>query len=144
MVHAFGFNNQCKSWSCMGCSGRWWCGLWGDPPLSNVAHTSYNSHETLRYHTHTYIIILGPLDHWWWAWCKIMVTNTTVIAEHIWGVVGGHDNVCGVIHPCQTWSMPHITLIDKWDNISIHLSSSFYKYTTDEEHGSSSLFQKLG
>ena len=32
-------------------------------------------------------------------------------AEHICGVVGGHAVVCGVINPCQTWPMPHMTLI---------------------------------
>ena len=50
--------------------------------------------------------------------------------------------VCGVIHPCQTWSMPHITLIDKWDSISIHLASSLDNYNIVQEHGSSSWFQK--
>ena len=50
--------------------------------------------------------------------------------------------VCGVIHPCQTWSMCHRTLIKLWDSISIYVSSSLDHYTTDEVHDSSSWVQK--
>ena len=37
--------------------------------------------------------------------------KTRVTAEHIRGAVGGHAVGCKVIHPCQTWSIPQITLI---------------------------------
>ena len=35
-----------------------------------------------------------------------------VTAESVQGVVGGHDVVCGVIHPSQMWTMLHITLMN--------------------------------
>ena len=60
-----------------------------------------------------------------------MDPTTSVTDDHIWGVLGGHDVVCGVVNPCQTWSIPHITLIGKCDSISIPVSSSLDNYTTD-------------
>ena len=65
-------------------------------------------------------------------------TTTRVTAEHVRGVVGGHDMVCGVIHPCHTWSMPHITLIKQWNSMSIRVPSYLYHYTTVDGHGASS------
>ena len=38
------------------------------------------------------------------SWCRVTI-------EHFWSVVCGHAVEWGVIHPCHTWSMPHITLI---------------------------------
>ena len=40
-----------------------------------------------------------------------LLWKTRVTAEHIRGVVGGHDVVCGVIHPCQIWPMLYVPLI---------------------------------
>jgi hypothetical protein len=63
---------------------------------------------------------------------RLFFPKTKVTAENVQGVVGGHAVVCGVIHPCQMWSMPHVTLIKQWGSISIHVSSSLDYYTTDD------------
>ena len=55
-----------------------------------------------------------------------LLSETRVTAEHVRGVVGGHAVMCGVIHPCHMWSMPHITPIKQLDSISIHVSSSIH------------------
>jgi hypothetical protein len=54
-----------------------------------------------------------------------------VRAEYIRGVVCGHVVVYGVIHSCQKWSIPHITLMEWYGTISIPASSSLDHYTTD-------------
>ena len=41
----------------------------------------------------------------------LLDSTTSVKADHAWGVAAGDDVVCGVIHPCQTWLIPHITLM---------------------------------
>ena len=40
-------------------------------------------------------------------------SETRVTVEHVLGVDGGHTVIYGVVHPCQKWSIPRITLIDK-------------------------------
>ena len=55
-----------------------------------------------------------------------------VTADDVRGVVGGHDMVCVVVHPCQMWSIPHISLIKQCDSISIPVSSSLGHYRTDK------------
>ena len=93
---------------------RWSCGGLGNgPPLSDVDHDLYNTHETVGYHIHTCIIILGPLYHWWGPWFKLLVPISRVTAEYSRSVVCAHVGVCGVIHPYQGWSMLHIKLM-KW------------------------------
>ena len=68
-----------------------------------------------------------------------------VTAECVRGVVGGHSVLCGVIHPCHAWSMPHITLIHQGDSISIYyVSLSLEHYSTDEVHFSSSWVRESG
>ena len=59
-------------------------------------------------------------------------SKTRVTTDHIMGVLGGNVVVCKIIQHCQTWSMPHITLIKQWDSISIHVLSSLDYYTIDE------------
>ena len=72
-------------------------------------------------------------------------SNIKVTAEYVWGVVSGHMVVCGVIHPCHMWSMPHTKVMKWWDNISIPALSSLDHYTTDKVHGSrNSLLQYSG
>ena len=61
-------------------------------------------------------------------------------AEHVWGVVGGHMVKCKVIQTCETWLIPHITHMKWWDSIPIPGSSSLHHYTTDEI----SMIQALG
>ena len=65
-----------------------------------------------------------------------MGPRTKVTAEHVQGIVGGHDVVCGVIHPYQTWPMPQISLVKYWNCIYIHILPSLDHYTTAEVHGS--------
>ena len=120
MVQAFGWENQGNSWACQGCSLRSFSDMCGDSPLSDVVHVSYNTHKTLWYHVHNYIIVLGPLQHWWGTLLNLYHLRTRVTSEHVLVVVGGHAMVCGLIHPCQTYSMPHITFIKQLDSISRH------------------------
>ena len=94
-----------------------WRGPWGDPPLSEMVHASYNTHKAVEYHIHRSIIILLPLTlHGWWGpWFNllvILVPISMVTAEHVWGVVGSHALVCLLIQACQMWWMPHMTLIN--------------------------------
>ena len=97
MVRDLGSSNtQGNSWVCLGCSGRPYHGLWGDPPLSDVVHASYCTHEAVAYHINTGIITLRPLPlhHWWGPLFKLFVPIFRVTAEYVWGVVGGHVLVC--------------------------------------------------
>ena len=100
--------------------------------------------KTVGCHIYTCIIILSPLHHWWGAWFKLLVLLISrVTSEYVLVVVCGHTVVYRVIHRCQTRSMPHITLIKRLYIISIKVSLllDHYNYTTDEYHGSASLFQ---
>ena len=47
---------------------------------------------------------------------RLFFPKTKVTAENVQGVVGGHTVVCGVIHPCQMWSIHHTVLMNQWDN----------------------------
>ena len=136
-------NIQGNSWaSCLWCSFRWYWGLWGDPPLSDVVRALHSTHKTVEQYIHTCTIVVGPLIHWWGPRFKILDLNTRLTAEHVQGVVGGDDVVSGVVHPCHMMSVPHITLIKQLDSISIHVSSSLDHYNTDELHSSSSWVHK--
>ena len=76
----------------------------------------------------------SSLDHYTTnggIWFQLLVPKNRVIAYHVLGVVGGDAVLCGVIHPCQMWSVPHITLIKQWDNISMYASSSLDHYTAN-------------
>ena len=79
-----------------------------------------------------------------YPWFKLFIPKTRVTTEHVWGVVVGHAVVNGVIHPCQTCYITHITLTKQWDSTYIHESLSLDHYNTDEVHDSSSLFRKPG
>ena len=58
------------------------------------------------------IPVLSSLDHHTTdEKLLVPVSIYRVTAEHVWGVVGGYIVVYRVIHPWQTWSMPHITFI---------------------------------
>ena len=75
----------------------------------------------------------------------LSILKIRVTSEHVRGIVGVQTVVCGVIDPCKTWSMPHITLIKQWDCISIPVASSLDHYTTDEQvHCSGASFCKPG
>ena len=67
----FAIENQGSTWVFQMCSWRSFIGMWGDPPLSDVVHTSYITHKTVRWHVHNCIIILGPLQDWWAAWFEL-------------------------------------------------------------------------
>ena len=58
-------------------------------------------------------------------------------------VCGDHAVIYGVMVPCQTFFMPHITLIQHWVSIYIHVSMSLDHHSTAEVYGSSSWFQKV-
>ena len=62
----------------------------------------------------------------------IFIPKTRVTFEHVCSEIDDHDVIYGVTHPCQTWSMPHITLIKWLHIIYIQVSSSLdhYNYTT--------------
>ena len=45
-----------------------------------------------------------------WKIVQDLLSNTTVTYEPIWVVVGVYAMDCGMIHPYQTWSIPHIIL----------------------------------
>ena len=146
MEQALVSNFKGNSWICLGCSWGSCHGLFADPVLSDVVHASYNTHATVWYHIHICIIILGPLHHWWGTWFKFLSPKTRVRAEYVWGIVGGHAMVCLLIQSRQMWSMPHVTVMQQCDSISIPASSSFRHYTTDDDevHGSSSCVPKPG
>ena len=99
-------------------------------------------HVTLLNQWDSISIYLSPsLDHYITVVRYIVQAlhlKTRVTAKHVRGVVRGHNRVCGVIHPRQTWSMSHITLIKQWESISIHASLSLGHYTTGEVHDLSS------
>ena len=67
--------NQGHSWACPGWSWRPNYGMWGDSSLSDVVHASCNTNKIVGYHIHTFIIILGPLYHWWGAWSKLLAID---------------------------------------------------------------------
>ena len=98
-----------------------------------VALQQYYTSKILRLYSLSNILL---------AWSKLLVLISRVTADYVWGVVGGHTMVCEVIHTYQMLHMPHITLIQQWDSISIPVLLSLYHYTTDEVHGhvSSSLY----
>ena len=144
MVQALGSENQGNIWACPGCSWRSCCGLCGYRPLWYIAHTSYNTNQTVGWHIHTCIIVLGPLHYCRGPWFKLMGPSTRVTADDVRGVVGGHDEVCGVIHPCQMWSIPHVTLIKQCDIISIPVSSSLGHSRTDKVNYAGSFVWKPG
>ena len=147
MIHSPCSNIQVNSWSCLKCSWRLCDGLRGDTSMSHLANASYNTHEIVECYTDTYVIILALLHHWWGAWFKPLVLPiSSVRSDYVLGVVGFHDVVCGVIHPCQMWSIPHIISIKWLHIISIQVWSSLdhYNYTADEYHSSNSWFQYPG
>ena len=144
MVQALVFENQGNSWACLKCSLWTYGGLWGDLTLLDVVNDLHNTHKMLGYHIHNCVLIHGQLHHWWGPWLKLLIPISRVTVEYVLGLVGGHDMVCGVIHPCQTLSMPHIILIKWLHSISITVSSSLHHYTTGTEHDSFSLFQYPG
>ena len=134
---------QCNIWACLWCNWSSCCGLWGDSSLSknnkliilegstlngsywcmNFNHAIWSMpHITLINsriaYTYIYIIILGPLHHWWGTLFRLLFLKTRIIVAHVRGIVGGHGVVCGVIHPCHTWSMSHKTIRKQWDRIS--------------------------
>ena len=39
----------------------------------------------------------------------VSILKTRVIFEHVYSEVGGHVVVYGVTHPCQMWSMVHVS-----------------------------------
>ena len=83
-VQTLGSSNiQGKSWLYLECNWRSCWDLWGDLPLSNVTHSSYNTYEMVGYHICPGIIILGPtqLHHWWGTWFKILVPIYSVTVE---------------------------------------------------------------
>ena len=47
VVQALGSNIQVNSWVCLGCSWRSWCGLRGDPHLSDAEKAAYNTYKQL-------------------------------------------------------------------------------------------------
>ena len=100
-------------------------------PQSDVVHTSYTTHKKFDSLS---IPVSSSLDHYTTdevhglsSWFIISRATT----ENVWGIVGGYGGVCGIVHPCQTLSMPHTTLRKEWDIISIYASSSLDHYTTD-------------
>ena len=106
IVQALGSNTMGNSWAWLACSWKSWCGLWCDSTVSDMVHASYNTHKTVKQYVHTCVIILGPL-HWWYWGFKLLVPKPWQKVEHVWGVVGGHDVVCDMMHSCQTWSLSH-------------------------------------
>ena len=135
IVQALISGNQDNRGACPGCGWGSWRSLWGDSFLSDMIHASYNTYKTVWYHIHIYISILGPLNHWWGTLSRLFLLKASLISEHVLGVDEGHAVVCGVIHPCPIWYIPHISLLIKqWDRISIHISSSLDHYTTGEVH----------
>ena len=107
IIQDLGSNIQGNNWACLGCSLWSFGGLWDDPPLADVLHDSYNTHEMVGYRIHIWAIVLGPLHHWWGSLFNLLAPISRVTTEYIWGVVWGHGVVCGVIHTCQTWSISY-------------------------------------
>ena len=57
------------------------------------------------------IPVSSSLDHYTTnggTWFQLLVLKTRVIDEYIWGVVGGHVLIFGVIDRCPTWYLHHI------------------------------------
>ena len=113
MVQSVCSRKQLNTWACLDYSWMSCCGLWGDLSLSDVVHTSYNTHKIVGLDIHTCGIILGPLHDGWGAWFKLLVILSRETVERVWGVVGCHAVVFEAIHLCYTWSMPQITLQKK-------------------------------
>ena len=137
IVEAFLSGNQGNSWWCQVCSWRSFSGIWGDLPCQMV---SLRHITLMKQWDSIYIykcsIVLGPLPYCWAPWFKIVGSRTMVTADHVRGAVGVYSVLCGMIYPCQIWSMPHITFIKWWDIIPRHVSSSLDHYTIGEVHGS--------
>ena len=128
--------------SCGVVQGQWYMYWYATPLFYEFYITLTKQWDYIS--IHTCIIILGPLQHWWGAWFKLLGLRPRVTAEHFQGVVCGHALVCGVIHTYQIWAMLHMTLMKQWDSISIPVSSSLEHYTTDEIHSSGYPFRKPG
>ena len=112
--------------------------------LSDVAHVSHTTHRAVGKYIYICVIFLGPLNDRWDTLFKLFLPKTRVIADHARGVFRCHAVVCGMIHSYQTWSIPHITLIEQLHSLSIHISLSLDHFTTGEVHGSISRVWELG
>ena len=135
IVWAIGFKNQCTTWQCLACSCRSYCGTCHCPPLSDIDHASYNTPKMVEWYIHTSIMVLGPLRYYWGAWFELSVSDINVPPGHVFGLVGARSMLYGVAHPCQTLSMPSITLPKWWASIFIQVAWSLDHYTTAEIHG---------
>ena len=109
-VQAHCLEHHGNSWSCLGCRWSSYCCLYGDPPLSDMVHASYKTHDK----------------------CDSISIPSSSSLDNYSGL--------GVTCSYQTGSVPRITLIDKWDSISIPVSSSLENCNNKEEHGSRSWF----
>ena len=140
IVQSLGSKKQRNSLACLGYSWRLCYGLWVCPSLSDIAHASYNTHK--RVDSISIHDVSWPLDnyittevHGSSSWFQNSVYSS-ITAEHILGC----DVVYRIALPCQTPSIPHITLTEQWDSIYIHVPCPLDHYTTDEVHGLSLCF----
>ena len=84
--------------------------------VSHPCHALHMPHVILiQWCASIYIQVSSSLDHYTTgdfhgssSWIQQPISIT---AECVWGVVGDHVMVYGVIHPCQALHMSRITLI---------------------------------
>ena len=87
-----------------------------------------------------------PLTTIWLVRCTVQYLGSEKQGNSwaCWGVGSDHLVVPGVTKHCQMRSISHITLIQQWGSISIHVSLSLDHHTTGDVHGSSFWVRKPG